>query len=435
MKQKLPYLVVSDCDGNLFELPPYRMTGMSINTIVLPDPSGLIELPYGSSLFMLPGRHAIGYDPETDQYKEITEYRGNPVFAASAFMAPAYMQLLRSAYISPPDAPPLPLYSYTALGWREEKFYVTGIRIDDDQRQDLKNFDLAHIREQAQKTKQRFRGNRLVAHLVDNCVCRYGCPAARNFVLGRWECPLPTSPGCNSTCTGCISKQPSSSPVPASQDRILFIPGADEIAEVAIYHLENAPDPVVSFGQGCEGEPLLAGDRIEQAISKIRVKTGRGVINLNTNGSKPGIVERLCKAGLDSIRVSLNSAQEDFYNKYYKPRDYSFSDIIKTLHIIREYKKWSSINYFIFPGFTDSEGEMDALFPLIRDTRINMIQTRNLNMDPEWYSKEMGFNILPEMSIGLLNWLARVKKQFPWIRTGYFNPYLISGTTEQAVTE
>lgn len=423
--QTLPYLVVSDQDGNLFELPPYRMTGMSINTIVLPDPSGLVELPYGSNLYMLPDRHAIGYDPGTHQYKEITEYRGNPVFAASAFMAPAYMQLLRSAYTPQPGAVPLPLYSYTALGWMSGKFYVCGIRIDDDQRQDLKNFDLAHIRKQAIKIKQRFKHNRLVAHLVDNCVCRYGCPAARNFVLGRWECPLPTSPACNSKCTGCISRQPSTSSVRASQDRILFVPEAREIAEIGIYHLEKAPHPVVSFGQGCEGEPLLAGDRIEQAVRQIREHTDRGIINLNTNGSKPGIVKRLCKAGLDSIRVSLNSAQENFYNAYYNPLDYSFSDIIATLHIIREYGKWSSVNYFIFPGFTDSKAEMDALYSFIKDTHINMIQTRNLNIDPDWYIHEMGVTILPDTSIGLLNWLTWVKKQFPGIRLGYFNPYKI----------
>jgi MoaA/NifB/PqqE/SkfB family radical SAM enzyme len=260
-------------------------------------------------------------------------------------------------------------------------------------------------------------------------VCRYGCPAARNFVLGRWECPLPTSPACNSTCLGCISKQPPASSVRASQDRILFIPEAGEIAEIGIFHLKNAPDPVVSFGQGCEGEPLLAGDRIEGAIRRIRMHTDRGVINLNTNGSKPGVVERLCKAGLDSIRVSLNSAQEIFYNRYYKPRDYSFSDIIKTLQIIREHGKWASINYFIFPGFTDSRREMDALFSFINDTGLNMIQTRNLNIDPEWYIREMELTIpstRPEENAGLLHWLAAVKKEFPRIRTGYFNPYMIT---------
>ncbi|MBN2535181.1 MAG: radical SAM protein [Spirochaetales bacterium] len=422
MEQELPFLVVSDANGNVFELPPYRMTGMSMNTLVLPPPSSLIELPYGSNIFMLPLRHAIGYDPRTGQYKEITEYKGNPVFGASAFMAPAYMQLLRSAYTSCRDVSPLPLYSYTALGWLNGKFYVCGIRIDDDRRQDLENFDLDHIGEQAQDMKQRFKGNRLAAHLVDHCVCRYGCPAARNFVLERWECPLPTSPACNAACIGCISKQPVSSSIKASQDRILFIPEVDEIAEIAIFHLENAPGPVVSFGQGCEGEPLLAGDTIELAIRKIREHTSRGIINLNTNGSKPDVVRRLCKAGLDSIRVSLNSAQVDFYHRYYRPRDYSFKEIIKTLHIIREYGKWSSINYFIFPGFTDSEGEMDALFSLIKDTRINMIQTRNLNIDPAWYIEKMEFKIPQEKSIGLINWLLWVKKEFPWIKTGYFNP-------------
>ncbi len=120
---------------------------------------------------------------------------------------------------------------------------------------------------------------------------------------------MPTSRTCNAGCVGCISWQPETTGVPASQDRLEFTPSAEEIAQFVVPHLETAPRPVASFGQGCEGEPLLAGHVIEEAIREIRSRTARGVINLNTNASRPDVLERLAAAGLDSIRVSLNSAQ------------------------------------------------------------------------------------------------------------------------------
>jgi pyruvate-formate lyase-activating enzyme len=421
-KQKLPYLVVSDADGNLFEYPPYLMAGMSLSTPVLPDVSELIELPYGSNLFMLPRRIAIGYDPVSETFKEIPRFRGNPVYAASAFMAPAYMQYLRSAYRSPDNAQALSLYAYTALGFCNGKFYVCGIRVDADERQDISHVDLDRIQREGARMKKKYPDNRLVHHLVDNCVCTYGCPAARNFVLVRWECPLPTSPLCNARCLGCISKQPEGSSVAASQARIAFIPEVHEVAEISVNHLNHAPRPVVSFGQGCEGEPLLVGDLLEESIRQIRKHTDRGIINLNTNGSRPDAVERLCRAGLDSIRVSANSVRQLYYERYYQPKGYSFFDVIESLRIVRKFGRWASINYFIFPGFTDAREEIEALFRLIKEAGISMIQTRNFNIDPEWYMREMGIEDIGEKAMGLKEWLFIVKKEFPGVKIGYFNP-------------
>ena len=44
---------------------------------------------------------------------------------------------------------------------------------------------------------------------------------------------------------------------------------------------------MVSFGQGCEGEPLLRWKEIERAIRLVRARTRRGSIHANTNGSLP----------------------------------------------------------------------------------------------------------------------------------------------------
>jgi pyruvate-formate lyase-activating enzyme len=424
----IPSLVVSDRNGNIIDVPGLLMVGSSGGRHVVPVRDDLVPLPLGSNLFVLPDRDAVGFDPRKNEFVTVTEYEGERVFAAAAFMAPAYLQILTAASVPfhaddggcPTQR--LPLFSYTALGYGRKGFYAAGMRIDPDRRQDLELVDLALVERRARSVRKRYAGNRLVEHLIDNCVFCYGCPAARNFALGRWECPVPTSIACNSRCVGCISKQPGSSGVVQSQNRIAFVPTVDEILEFTVPHLETAERAVISFGQGCEGEPLHSGDVIEGAIRAVRKRTSKGIINLNTNGSLPDVVERLCAAGLDSIRVSLNSAHWEYYGRYFRPSGYCFEDVVRTLEVVRRYGIWSSVNYFMFPGFTDTRAEFEEFERLVRACRINMVQTRNLNIDPDWYIETLGSQAFAESGFGIREWVARTRKNLPWIRLGYFNP-------------
>ena len=149
------------------------------------------------------------------------------------------------------------------------------------------------------------------------------------------------------------------------------------------------PRAVVSFGQGCEGEPLLQAKTLEASISMMRKATGRGTINLNTNGSLPKDVEKLCRAGLQSIRVSMNSARPEYYEKYFRPKGFTFEDAKRSISVVKANGGFASINYFVLPGFTDQESEFNALRKLISETRLDMIQMRNLNIDPDWYLQQL----------------------------------------------
>ena len=180
---------------------------------------------------------------------------------------------------------------------------------------------------------------------------------------------------------------------------------------------------MVSFGQGCEGEPLLAADTIEAAVSRIRKKTGKGTINLNSNAGRPEAVARLAAAGLDSIRVSLNSARPECHRRYYRPRDFSLDDVKESIRVMKREKKFVSLNYFILPGFTDTEEEYEALAALVADCGPDFIQLRNLNMDPDWYLDEVAPADTGRAQ-GIRKWFSRLKKEFPRLRFGYFNPPL-----------
>src|SRR5205085_7630260 len=153
--------------------------------------------------------------------------------------------------------------------------------------------------------------------------------------------------------------------------------------EVAVPHLESAEESIVSFGQGCEGEPLLQWRRIEQAIKTIRTRTSRGVININTNASNPRWLQCLYDAGLDTIRASTISGHPETYSAYYHPIGYRFEDVKESLKRARDAGVYSSINLLCFPGMIDREREAEALLSFGRETGLRLIQLRNLNIDPE----------------------------------------------------
>ncbi|MFM2117731.1 MAG: hypothetical protein RL316_921 [Bacteroidota bacterium] len=413
---KSPYLLYSDGKGNIFEDQTLFATGRTgWDAVPVPD-NEWIELPSGGSLYELPGRKAIGIDIKSGEMRLCEKG-----WAVAAFIPPAHTGYYLAAYESEPNAPTLPLFCYTAAGWQEDKFWVPATRIEKDIRQDCEGYDTKEITKGTNQLLKNYPQNRLLKHLMENCCQTYSCPAARNFSLGRWECPVPVSPACNANCIGCISLQPDEEPIVSTQDRLKFKPSVEEIVEFTVPHLESAPFPIISFGQGCEGEPLLMWETIRDAIGEIRKHTSKGSININTNGSSPDAVRSLCKAGLNSIRVSTNSARKEIYTAYYRPNNYIFEDIVESLKVVTAFGGWTSINYFVFPGMTDSVAEYEALRKLIKDTQLKMIQWRNFNIDPDWYLGKIGVTE-PGEAMGVKKMQQLLKEEFPSLRYGYFNP-------------
>jgi len=411
-----PYILYSDGKGNIFEDTSLYVTGRSGWDAVPVQEEDWIELPAGGSLYELPGRKGIGIDVKTGEMRLCEKG-----WAVAAFIPPAHTGLYLSAYETLPKAPTLPLFCYTAAGWYNNKFYVPAVRIENDIRQESGGYDKNKIETGARNLLKAYPHNRLVNHLMENCCLTYHCPASRNFSLGRWECPVPVSPACNANCIGCISFQPQEETIVSTQDRLTFKPTAEEIVEFTVPHLETAQYPIISFGQGCEGEPLLMWETIRDAIIEIRKHTSKGSININTNGSMPDAVKVLCEAGLNSIRVSTNSARREIYMPYYRPNNYEFEDIIESLKIVNSFGGWTSINYFVFPGMTDSVAEYEALRKLILTTGLKMIQWRNFNIDPDWYLGKIGVTDTGER-LGVKQLMELIHEEFPYLKFGYFNP-------------
>ena len=416
----VPRLVLSDPDGKIFSHPYLKMAGRSGDRMVVPPLSELVPLPTGSQLFTMPGRIPVGWDGDSAAFvpseKVKIGRKERACTAVAAFLPPGYVRSLLPATSKGSDGPVLPLWAYSSVGWKKGRFWATGIFLDPNPHWNPRYFQNdRRLKAQIDLFSKRQPENRLLRQLT-RCATEYRCFAAKNVFFRRWECPLPTSPTCNANCIGCISLQPSEC-CPASQERISFVPTVDEVVGVALPHLEKAEEAIVSFGQGCEGEPLMQWRLLKKSIQGLREKTDRGTINLNTNGSLPEKVADLCEAGLDSIRVTLNSSHAECYKRYHRPRGYTFGRVTESLVKAKGKGIYTSINLLVFPGVTDRENEVEGLIRLIQRTRLDLIQMRNLNIDPDLYLKAMGKG----EGIGISQMIDRLKQEFPSLQFGYFN--------------
>ena len=424
MTEKRTFLtLVADEDGEVFEYPELLLAGMNGMDVRPATAEEMVPLPEGSRLFTVPGTPPIGIDRQTGQTRTLPSlpqnWGGGPAQAVSAFVVPAYTRTLLPAADYRRKQVELTLWSYTAVGWcvEEERFYAAAIRVDSNRQWEPQHFDDRQLEPLVRKRCAALPNNRLLEQL-SRCALDYHCFAAKNLFFGRWEAPLPCSPACNAQCLGCISLQDEPERCQASQDRLPFVPSVAELCEIAVPHLQQAENAIVSFGQGCEGDPILQADRIAEAVRAMRRQTPRGTINFNTNASIPAAIDKLAAAGIDSIRVSMNSVQERFYNAYYRPLNYHFSDVIEALHRAKQQGLFTMLNYLVFPGINDRQDEIDTLLERIDSIGIDMLQLRNLSIDPELYWQTLGAS---GSGVGIGAMLEQIKQQIPRIQYGYFN--------------
>ena len=177
----------------------------------------------------------------------------------------------------------------------------------------------------------------------------------------------------------------------------------------------------MSFGQGCEGEPSLAADAIAAAERLIRAETKRGQININTNAGYTEGIKKIVDAGLDSMRVSIISAIEGSYAAYYRST-YMLAAVKASIRYALSHGVYVSLNMLFFPGFNDRAEELEAWCSFFRELPVNMVQVRNLNVDPDAF-----LEIMPEAqgeAVGAREFLERLKKEFPTLVIGSFSHYV-----------
>ena len=402
----------ADERGEIFDAPGWGALGASGARIVPCDRTNMIPLPPGSELMYLPGRTAMGIK----RNGQVPMGRGRQ--AVAAILPVGYTRLLLPAYQRASGAPVLPLFGYTAAAWGNGQIWVAAMQSDENSKWDPAKYNGKDLARRIAAVRKELPDNRLVEHLA-HCSLEWHCCTAQNLFYRRWEAGIPTSQTCNANCLGCISLQPSEC-CPSPQSRITFSPSVAEVAAVSFYHLATAPDAIISFGQGCEGEPALAAATIAAAINQVRQKTSRGIFNINTNAGYTEGIRQVADAGIDSLRVSLISAREETHQAYYRS-SYSLEEVRASIRYAKQKGCHVSVNMLLFPGLNDQPSEITAWQELLRETGVDMIQLRNLNMDPDELRQALPFFSVAGVGIPLM--VRQLQDALPSLQFGSFSHF------------
>lgn len=392
-------LLYADGQGKMFEHGEILAVGRTGGLYTGLEEAEMIPLPAGASLVMIPGGTPVGIGTGGRFTAVSTGPLRKPVYAVGALLPQGYTRTFLPAFRRAPGGS-LPLYGYAAVGWKDGKVYTAALRTDEDHKWNPVHYSTHELRQLVADAAARHPDNRIVRQL-SRCALEYSCFTAQNLFYRRWEAGIPVSPVCNAGCLGCISLQPAEC-CPAPQTRIDFKPTAAEISEAALPHLCEAEDAIISFGQGCEGEPSLAASEISEAISLIRQETTKGTINMNTNAGYTEGIKKICAAGIDSLRISTISAIDNTYSAYYSPKGYTWADVCASTAAARSRGVFVALNLLTFPGLTDLPDEVEAMVGFIRAYDVNMVQLRNLNIDPDLLGSKIPLDDPEVLGIGSL---------------------------------
>lgn len=408
------YAIESTYEGEISENTNYSALGRAgRDKIREPEEREMSIVPYGTDVNFLPQRDPVGMAKgrKTSWFKT-----GDEKVCAVALIPPiGYTRTLLPAYQIKKNIE-MPFFAYTMGAFKDGEIYIAAIETDKSLRWDPSQYNGPDLEKKIKLKIKKYPKNRLLKHL-SKCALEYGCWNAQNIFYDRWEGGIPVSESCNADCLGCISKKRKTK-LQSPQNRITFSPTVEEIVEIAVPHLKMGR-AIISFGQGCEGEPLTKSDLIASSISSIRKQTDKGTIHINTNGVLTNGLEKLIDAGLDSVRISMNSAVKETYDSYFHVGEHGFENMKKSVKLAKDKGLFVSINYLIMPGVNDNENEAKEFLKFIEEYKPDMIQTRNLNIDPEIYFSNMP--TLKGKSLGIVNLLDEIKKIDDKVIIGNFN--------------
>ena len=109
------------------------------------------------------------------------------------------------------------------------------------------------------------------------------------------------------------------------------------------------------------------------------------------------------------------------YDAYYRA-SYHLADVKASIRYALDHGVYVSLNLLYFPGFNDREEELAAWQEFFRELPVQMIQVRNLNIDPDAF-----LDIMPEPQgkiLGTRRFIAALHEEFPQLVIGSFSHYV-----------
>src|ERR1700692_4124062 len=406
--------IVARPDGEIEVLGGFRPAARSGAKLVKLDAAQMIPRPEGTTLMHLPGRRALALDSK-DRPVDVEA----DLLPVAAVLPVGHLRTLLPASRPLPGSRRLPPYGYAAVAEHHDELMVAALSTDAFGWWEPSRYSGGGLDAAIESARQALPDNRLVDHLAI-CATDLRCYTAQNTFLRRYEGALPASPACNADCLGCISLQ-TAGEAPAPHPRMRFAPTAAELAGMASFHLGGPDAGIVSFGQGCEGEPLTRDDVLARAVALIRRDHPAATIHVNTNGSRPQVLQRLIDAGRKRGRIRALSFTDPVFRAYYRPVGYSIEDVIECGRVMSGAGGQVCLNLLTFPGLTDSREELDRTAGAVVEMGAGQIQWRSLNCDHDWLVDVLtARGLLPDDGIGLAAAYQDLVDRLPGVTHGNF---------------
>ncbi len=217
-----------------------------------------------------------------------------------------------------------------------------------------------------------------VARQLARCSRESGCAAAR-VGLGSGVLPIPL--GAPSAERTVLQVDLRSGYAAVRVEPASFRPTARDVVAIAAAHLERG-GAGVSFGRACDGEPLARIRVLEEAAERIRARSPRAAIRLETTGSDAAALRRAIDAGVSAVTIRIASARADTYERVHGPLAHRWSDVRASLLAAGERRIALTVALLVLPGLTDRAAEIDALGALLGELPGGRLELRDLGADP-----------------------------------------------------
>ena len=324
---------------------------------------------------------------------------GRDRWALGAVLPPGHLRTLHPAYRV--GAEPLTSEPCAAVGADEHGSLVAAALVIDAEAVAQPVTEPAALAARIAAALREDSGNRLLRQLA-RCARESACADARAIFLGAGTGALPVAPAATAALATRRGIERAGPAEPAA-----FRPSAEEIAAVAIRHLERGAG-MVSFGRACDGEPLASVRLVEDAIARIRAATRRGTIHLETDGTHPQALRRVLSAGLDAVTVRLEEG--------------SAGSRRESLLVAAGAGAALSVAVLACPGRTDAPEALAALQALLGALPGGLLILRDGADDPRSDARPAGAGA----PIGIAAAIERLARDAPHFRTAAFARPLVA---------
>lgn len=354
--------VHTDRTGRVYVSDDHRASGWN----------GSEHVPLDEAIPIPPGTRLVPLEREAEAFGRDGRMRGlgRGRAALAAVLPPGSTRLLFPSYAEERGDAALAPLPYTAVGAAPGGDLVVAAVRHGSTVPSIDTRDDAGAIQDALRARP---GNDLVRQLV-RCSREYECVAARAALAGGPEVPVPI---------GALTAEQPLLPIAlrsgypgAPTEQAALHPTADEIL-----HLLTPAPGRVAFGRACDGDPLLALRRVEEAVSLVSASRPGVEIHLETTGCSPTALRRLIDAGVTSVTIRFASAMPETYRALHGPVAHEWSDVRASIALAGERARLT-LALLVLPGVTDRPDEADAIARLVGDLPGGALELRDLGADP-----------------------------------------------------